>query len=228
MNSSPTVHRFRLLVVDDLTSIQEDFIKILRPADSSPELQATATALFGAGPTPASPPASHYTVDCAHQGREALLLVERAAAAAQPYALAFVDVRMPPGWDGLETIRHLWAVDPALQIVLCTAYSDHSWNDMTRALGHTDNLIILKKPFDDTEVLQLAHALTRKWQLARENTARVELLDELVRQRSGEFQFHAEAAPASLGTVQEDLVSLLLEAHRRMDEAGAAAGPRAA
>ena len=188
MKPSPDVQSFRLLVVDDLTSIHEDFLKILRPAGSSAELQATAAALFGAGPTPTATNCADYRVDCAHQGQQALHLVEQATAAAQPYALAFVDVRMPPGWDGLETIRHLWAVDPALQIVLCTAYSDHSWNDMTRALGHTDNLIILKKPFDDTEVLQLAHALTRKWQLARENTARVESLDELVRQRTAELR----------------------------------------
>ena len=188
MNPASARCRFRLLVVDDLTSIHEDFLKILRPAGAPTDLHATAAALFGTGSATPFAPAADYAVDCAHQGKEALRLVEAAAAAGTPYALAFVDVRMPPGWDGLETIRHLWAVDPALQIVLCTAYSDHSWSDMTRALGHTDNLIILKKPFDDTEVLQLAHALTRKWQLARDNAVRVESLDELVRQRTAELR----------------------------------------
>jgi len=177
---------FRLLVVDDLAAIHDDFRKILVAARPPTALHATAAALFGTNPA-AVPPAD-FTVDSAYQGEEALRLVEQAIAADRPYAMAFVDVRMPPGWDGLETIRHLWAVDPALQIVLCTAYSDHTWNETTRALGLNANLIILKKPFDNTEVLQLAHALTRKWQLARENAARLATLDELVRVRTEELR----------------------------------------
>jgi DNA-binding NarL/FixJ family response regulator len=75
--------------------------------------------------------------------------------------LAFVDGRMPPGWDGIETIRHLWQECPDIQVVLCTAYSDYSWQDIRRVLGESDSLLILKKPFDNVEVLQLSHALTR-------------------------------------------------------------------
>ena len=44
--------------------------------------------------------------------------------------MAFVDVRMPPGWDGVETITRIWEVDPDLQIVVCTAYADYSWEEL--------------------------------------------------------------------------------------------------
>ena len=186
MNSPPHRDRFRVLVVDDLSAIHDDFRKILAPAAVPVALHEAAAALFG--PASAATPLVDFALDSALQGEEALRIVERALAADQPFALAFVDMRMPPGWDGLETIRHLWAADPALQVVLCTAYSDYSWTETVTALGHTANLIILKKPFDNTEVLQLAHALTQKWQLARDNLARLALLDELVQVRTRELQ----------------------------------------
>ena len=97
------------------------------------------------------------------QGQEALDKIKQAIAEGRPYAVAFVDVRMPPGWDGIETIERLWVIAPLLQVVVCTAYSDYSWSKMTDKLGVSDNLVLLKKPFDNVEVLQLSHALTKKW-----------------------------------------------------------------
>ena len=69
-------------------------------------------------------------------------VLREAVAAGRPYALAFVDVRMPPGWDGVETITRFRKVDPDLQTVICTAYSDYSWNDIQRRLGHSDSLLV--------------------------------------------------------------------------------------
>lgn len=91
---------------------------------------------------------------------------------------------MPPGWDGVETIEHLWRADPNLQIVICTAYSDYSWEDMQARLGSSDSLLVLKKPFDMVEVLQIAHALTRKWKLTRQARASTEDLDRKVAERT--------------------------------------------
>jgi len=68
--------------------------------------------------------------------------------------------------------------------VICTAYSDYSWEEILRNLGETDSLVILKKPFDNVEVLQLAHALTKKWAMTRQANARMANLDESVRQRT--------------------------------------------
>ena len=121
---------------------------------------------------------ARFQIDSAHQGQEGLARVHSSLQAKQPYAMAFVDIRMPPGWDGVETTQKLWEVDPDLQVVICTAYSDYSWDAMISKLGHSDRLLILKKPFDTVEVMQLAHALTEKWwllQMAKSHVGELEL-----------------------------------------------------
>lgn len=156
----------RILVVDDNQAIHDDFRKILLvPAHGSDELSAMEGMLFDERPAAPAPPRGDFLIDSAFQGQEALGRVEQSVHQNSPYALAFVDVRMPPGWDGIETIERLWRVDPALQVVICTAFSDHSWQSIAQRLGDSDNLVILKKPFDAIEVTQMAHAMTRKWNL---------------------------------------------------------------
>lgn len=185
MTSDETKQVYRILVVDDNDSIHDDFRKILgTPSKTGDALQEMESALFGSR-IEASPLAP-FEIDCAGQGREGLEKVVQAHSEGRPYALAFVDVRMPPGWDGVETIGRLWKEDPDLQVVLCTAYSDYSWREIRNVLGDSDSLLILKKPFDNVEVLQLAHALTRKWELNREVRIHVDNLDDLVRRRTEE------------------------------------------
>ena len=91
---------------------------------------------------------------------------------------------MPPGWDGVETIVHLWQAHPELQVVICTAYSDYTWEEIVARVGQSDSLVILKKPFDSVEVLQLAHAMTRKWELNMQAQAKTETLEQMVRDRT--------------------------------------------
>ena len=201
---------FRILIIDDTPTIHDDFRKILTPlVQTNPQVDTLAAAIFGhADPTT---PAVRFELESAVQGQTGLALVQDALAEGRPYALAFVDMRMPPGWDGLETIRRLWAVDPQLQVVICTAYSDHSWSAITERLGKSDNLLILKKPFDNVEVLQLAHALTRKWRLARDIEAHVSGLDDLLCARTEElrraeegFTTAFEASPLAQALVSLD------------------------
>ncbi|TVQ96618.1 MAG: EAL domain-containing protein [Desulfovibrionales bacterium] len=165
----------RILVIDDNPAIHEDFRKTLvgkAPADKT--LLDMESELFGArGP---EPDAGNFHVDCVPQGRDGVEAAARAKADGRPYALAFVDGRMPPGMDGIQTIKELWRACPDIQAVLCTAYADYSWQEIQSALGVSDNLVILKKPFDTVEVLQLAHALTRKWELDREIQGRLHKL----------------------------------------------------
>ena len=100
---------------------------------------------------------------------------------------------MPPGWDGIETVAHIWQKFPELPVVICTAYSDYSWSEMISKLGHSDNLVILRKPFEAVEVLQLAHSFTRKWLLARQVREHIEELDGLVQSRTRNLQETNEA-----------------------------------
>ena len=176
----------RILVIDDNVSIHDDFRKILAPPAESDSLSQARAALFGE--TPTLPTHMHYELDYASQGREGFGLAQSAHQAGHPYALAFVDMRMPPGWDGLETIEHLWYVDPEIQIVICSAYSDHPWDDVSRRIGETDKLLILMKPFNSIEVMQLANSLTKKWNLARSVKQQIESLALNVTQRTAELR----------------------------------------
>lgn len=176
----------RILVIDDNVSIHEDFRKILAPPADADSLNQARAALFGEAPT--IPTHVWYELDFASQGREGFGLAQSAHQAGNPYAVAFIDMRMPPGWDGLETIEHLWYADPEIQIVICSAYSDHPWEDVSRRIGETDKLLILMKPFNSIEVVQLANALTKKWNLARSVKQQIESLAMNVTQRTAEFR----------------------------------------
>jgi CheY-like chemotaxis protein len=126
-------------------------------------------------------------VDSAFQGQEALEMVKRSLEAGRPYAMAFMDIRMPPGWDGVQTTMRIWEIHPDLQTVICIAYSDYSWDEITKHLGASENLLILRKPFDNIEALQLACALTRKWSLGQHAKLKVEELDRRVELRTREL-----------------------------------------
>ena len=186
MSNTESTENRRIIVIDDNASIHDDFRKILLPPKDSDSLCQARAALFGEVPT--LPTHIHYELDFANQGREGFGLVQTAHQRGNPYAVAFVDMRMPPGWDGLETIEHLWYADPDIQVVICTAYSDHPWEDVSRRIGETDRLLILMKPFNSIEVVQLANSLTRKWNLTRAVKQQIDTLAFSVSQRTAELQ----------------------------------------
>lgn len=155
-------------------------------------LVAAEAALFGGSAN--SSPSRSFEITHAYQGQEAYELLTRESQQGRPFALAFVDMRMPPGWDGLETIKRLWHVEPQLQVVLCTAYSDYSWFEICEALSPGDRLLILKKPFDAVEVRQLAATLVTKWNLGRAAERSQRDLERQVLQRTHELQEAKEAA----------------------------------
>ena len=186
MKSDKTTDNRRILVIDDNVSIHEDFRRILAQPKDSDLLDHARALLFGEAPS--LPPQEHYELEFAGQGREGFGLVQNAHREGHPYAMAFVDMLMPPGWDGLETIEHLWYVDPDLEIVICSAYFDHPWEDVSRRIGNTDKLLILMKPFHSIEVVQLANSLTKKWNLARSVKLQIESLASCVSQRPAELR----------------------------------------
>ena len=158
----------RVLIVDDKESIHDDFRKILGKTEGSAELADLEASLFG-DDEPPGPKSSElgFELAFASQGQQALRLVKEAHERDEPFALAFVDMRMPPGWDGIQTASRMLDADPFLQIVICTAYSDYTFEEMVSQLDWTDRVLILKKPYDCCEVRLLALSLTEKWQLAR-------------------------------------------------------------
>ncbi len=207
----------RILVIDDNEAIHQDFRKIFCPGtDEDFALDAARAELFGGAAETASRP--DFEIDSAFQGEEGLALVRQAQAEGRPYAMAFVDVRMPPGLDGIETTSRLWQLDPNVQIVICTAYSDYSWEEMLDKLGRSDKLVVLKKPFDNIEVLQLANALTEKWRLARQVNSRLSDLEHLVDERTRNLQ----STNGHLQTINAQLASATERAHELTEAAQSA------
>jgi len=201
MNINPLKNR-RILVIDDNRAIHDDFRKILIGSGQRPnDLAAEEAALFG--DAPAASPLPVFELESAFQGEDGLALIEKSLEEEYPFAMAFVDVRMPPGWDGVETTAKIWKKYPDLQVVICTAYSDYSWEEMLRVLGYSDRLVILKKPFDNIEVLQLAISMTEKWRLYQQAKVRLDDLERIVGERTVALQ----AANTDLAAANQLLIS---------------------
>ncbi len=181
----------RIIIIDDNPDVHRDYQKILMPESSNNQLKGFMEKLFDEKPIDTS---LQFQVDSAYQGEQGLLMVNQGIKDGRPYALAFVDMRMPPGWDGLETIRRMWDLDPFLQFVICTAYADYSWERIRDKLGETDRLLVLRKPFDFVEVHQLAAALTEKWNLAQQVKNTIDSLEQVVAKRTTELKHAKEEA----------------------------------
>ena len=194
----------KILVIDDQEIIHNDFKKILGEKRINEARNIVNSFLKKEDTTNFTP--KEFWVDCASQGKEGFELVSNALGSNEPYKVAFVDMRMPPGWDGLETLKKIFEVDMNIQCVICTAYSDYTWEDMARELGPTDRLLILKKPFDAVEVIQLAYSLTQKWDLFLHSKKQLEGMTTLVTQQSEqvktvENQLIRSSKLASIGTL---------------------------
>jgi two-component system sensor histidine kinase/response regulator len=178
----------RILIADDLPDIHEDYRKILTPRTSlviSVEGMADFAPHFTLPTTGSQTP---FQLETVMQGEDAIQAVTRARSEGRPFAMVFLDVRMPPGIDGIETAMRLREIDPSLQVVLCTAYSDYSFADISQRFKKSDGLLILKKPFDPAEVQQLAQTLCRKWTLSEENKKLVNDLESRVQLRTAELE----------------------------------------
>ncbi|GJL51034.1 MAG: hypothetical protein NPIRA01_22610 [Nitrospirales bacterium] len=185
MSEAPVLNR-RILVIDDNPAIIDDYRKVLGSSTSEFPIYAARDTLFEESVR--SPYQETFVVDSADRGSSGFDLVKMAVEQENPYAVVFVDMRMPSGWDGVETIERIWEIDPAIQAVICTAFSDHPWDEVIPRLGHRDQLLILRKPFDPIEVRQLANSLTYKWYWAGYARLRLGELEHLVDQRMSELR----------------------------------------
>lgn len=211
----------RILLIDDTPSIHEDFRKILMPPmEQNAALDEMESALFGEAAKPQAPP---FELDSAYGGQEGLQLLCTAMQQARPYALAFVDMRMPQGWDGAQTMEELWKVDPDLQVVVCTAYSDYSWEELLSRLKAHDRLLILKKPFDNIEVQQMANTLAAKWDMAHRARLKTGHLEQLVEQRTEALTLASQALQQEIDE-RKQLQSQLIQSEKLASLGQMAAG----
>jgi CheY-like chemotaxis protein len=161
MTSTTRPSERRILVIDDNVAIHRDFRKLLSPEGEEGQLDQIEEVLFGSIAPPPSK-ALPFVVDSVTQGKEGLEAVRRMRKLGRPYALMFVDMRMPPGWDGVETLERIWYESPDIEGVICSAYSDYSWHDMIRRLKRP-GLRLLNKPFASKDLLEFAWSLTSRW-----------------------------------------------------------------
>jgi len=197
MNRNIKDKRFRVIVIDDNPDIFDIFCDILCGKNAPHKLDEMEIDLFGHNHSPYPAGSSsmfNFELVYASQGKEGVERIRQACEEGNPFSLAFVDMRMPPGWNGLETIQHIWEIDPEIQTVICTAYSDYSWEEIVRHLGIMDNLLILKKSFDLAEVSQIAIAMTTKWMLEKQAALKMRDLEEMVKQKTGELIIAKEQA----------------------------------
>lgn len=198
----------RIIIIDDNPNIHKDFIKVLTISPKNTQaFDVLDTALFGKDEVASKDDyLPEFSFDTASQGREGVMKIKQAQLEGRPYALAFVDIRMPPGWDGVETIKRLWKIDPNIQVVICTAFSDYNWMETIENLGVNDNLLILKKPFDNLVVKQLACALTKKWLLERDSKSHTELLNQMVKDKTETLQHTLSLLRATLESTTEGVL----------------------
>ncbi|MGD0390936.1 MAG: diguanylate cyclase, partial [Tepidisphaeraceae bacterium] len=214
----------RILVIDDNDAIHNDFRKTLELAvPPSAKLTSAKAALFGqsAIATETRRQMPEFEIQSAMQGQQGLAMVQEALRAGNPFVVAFVDMRMPPGWDGVQTIERLWQADPNVQVVICTAYSDYSWEEISKKLGLTDRLLILKKPFDPAEIIQIATSLSEKWSLAVKAQLKMDQLEHMVAERTAELAhtaLHDKLTGLANRALLRDRLAQAIQRHKRNPE----------
>ncbi|CAK8713795.1 histidine kinase [Candidatus Electrothrix laxa] len=191
----------RILIIDDDHDIWKSYQLVLQPnkQDETSSMSQLNALLLAEQPSEKNLPSEempYFDLSYAPQGQDGYEMVKQAINDKQPFAIAFVDIRMPPGWDGMETATRIRKFDPDIEIVIVTAYSDRSREEIARVVGTLHKLLFFRKPFDPEELMQVAVSLCDKW-----NTGKRE--DE---QRK-ELQTILDTSPAAIFSVdQEDRI----------------------
>lgn len=156
--------RARVLIVDDERDIHEDFKDMLKPRVRSPSDDLASTFMVDE----VTDLPLEFELMHASSGEEALGLVTRGARCRRPISVAYIDIRMPPGIDGVETIREIRKIDRDIEIVIMTAYTDKPLPEIVQDMEMLHKLLYIRKPFAREEVQQITLALVEKWKVEQE------------------------------------------------------------
>lgn len=165
----------RVLVVDDEQPIRDAFRDVLLDADVSEDLAAfqnLRSKLFSSVDAHSTSrrarirTTSFDPVFC-DGAASAVEAVRQSLADECPFAVVFLDMRMPPGQDGAWAAARIRELDPEIEIVICTAYSDVDPVDIGGMVPPEEKISYLQKPFHPHEVRQMSIALGSKWRAER-------------------------------------------------------------
>lgn len=209
----------RILVADDEKSILEAYRRVLDPADGHDDaianLSNLADSLFHPGQKREEVPAAEvFEVTACRQGDEAVEAVSRALSEGRPFAVAFLDIRMPPGPDGVVTAERIRALDPRMEIVMVTGYSDTSPENISRRVLPPHKLLYIQKPFHPREISHFAASLGAKWRFEsdlqdvyqRLDASNLHLKNELLERKRSEAVLRKYRSIVSSSTDQISLV----------------------
>jgi CheY-like chemotaxis protein len=177
----------RILIVDDQEDLREQLANLLvqsgKKSPTSALVGSMRARLMGIVPEVEEPKNDKptYDIDTTGRGEEAFEMVRAALENHAPYAAMFIDMRMPPGWDGLKTTQKIREIDKNIEIVIMTAYADHKQDEIASAVGSPGKLLYIKKPFQPEEIFQMALALTSKWNTEEQDRRQKKWLETLVR-----------------------------------------------
>lgn len=155
----------RVLIVDDQQEIHDDFIEMLKPRFMEAATDELAAAFTRRENTAFLP---EFELLHAPSGEEACEVVKAGRESNRPIAVAFVDIRMPPGIDGIETIRRVRTVDRDIEIIIMTAYTDKSLSEITHDMELLHKVLYIRKPFAREEIQQITLSLVGKWNVEQE------------------------------------------------------------
>ena len=177
----------RILIVDDEEEVRQAYCSILQPQAASDGIDEIAASLFDSSDKDGEMDevmsffeddgaemiveedlqTGTYEIDEASQGEEAVEKIKNAQLENRPYSLMFLDIRMPPGIDGVQAAKEIRKMDPEVEIVIMTAYSDYSYEEIIKTVGNPERLLYFHKPFKSSQILQLASSLTQQWYIER-------------------------------------------------------------
>ncbi len=225
----------RVLVADDEAAILDIYRRVLGGAGAaataaSPLDDLTSRLFGGTAPASAAPPVRFEVVTCG-QGDQAVQLAREALTAGRPFAIAFLDVRMPPGPDGVATAAQLRALDPDLQIVIVTGFSDVAPREIAARVAPIDKLLYVQKPFTTFEIEHCAHALSAKWRRERElcqlnlelesrvagRTTQLRQTDERLRKHNAALAEIMRRSPGVAGDLMARIQDITAAAARTID-----------